>query len=54
MIRVIPNEYLDRRLPSWVDAEILGVIRYDGEARLVEIGPNAPEIQGHFRPVVLR
>jgi hypothetical protein len=37
MIRVTPNEYLDKRQPTWLDAEVLGRVHYDWRLRLVEI-----------------
>lgn len=50
MIRVTPNEYLDARQPTWLDAEVMGVVRYDDEARLIEIGDAARVIQQMIRP----
>lgn len=37
MTRVTYNEYLDKRVPAWVDAEVLGHVQVDKLAKLVEI-----------------
>lgn len=45
---VTPNEYLDARLPAWIDYELEGYVKYDRTCRLVQItaGPvTAPLIE---------
>lgn len=38
------NDYLDARRPEWIDAEMLGHIRYDKATRLVETSYDAQMI----------
>lgn len=45
MIRVTPNEYLDRRRPEWIDAEMVGHAHYDKGTRLVQVHDSVPDIQ---------
>lgn len=51
MIRVTANEYLDRRRPEWLDAEVSGQVRFDWHrellkgTRLVEISDARKDIQ---------
>ena len=37
MIRATYNEYLDRRRPEWVDAEMFGRVYVDKVQKLVEV-----------------
>lgn len=51
MIRVTANDYLDRRRPEWLDAEVAGLVRYHWHrelrqgTRLVEISDSRKDIQ---------
>jgi len=40
---VTPNEYLDARRPEWLDAEVIGAVRYDPRRRVVVL-ERCPEI----------
>ena len=44
---VTPNEYLDVRRPEWLDAEVIGRVRYDPSSRAVVI-LRCPEIEAAF------
>lgn len=39
-----PNEYLDARRPEWLDAEMIGRVRYDARTRTVLV-TRCPEIE---------
>lgn len=50
-MRFTANEYLDRRHPGWLDAEVSGSVRYDWHrelqagSRLVEVSDSRRDIQ---------
>lgn len=46
---VTPNEYLDARRPEWIDAEVLGLVRYDKTAGIVVVSDECADVVMRLR-----